>query len=236
MKIFQIGFNKCGTASLYHFFKDNGLKSVHWRWGDEGAYKYAALEMKRNYENKRPLLEGMEEFDFYSDMESHLDGFDNDWDDYFPCVHAHIDYFKEMDKQYPNSRFILNVRNVDNWIKSRRSHVFGCGRTYLSSFMHHMKSTEEDIIKLWKNTWISHIENVLVYFKHRPKDLLVFNIEKDGPDKIKDFFSEDLDLNMSHWKQTNKTAIAADIGVPINVRKRSKDQKDKRGRVVLWKR
>ena len=32
-KIFQIGFNKCGTKTLHHYFSRNGIRSVHW---DEG--------------------------------------------------------------------------------------------------------------------------------------------------------------------------------------------------------
>lgn len=34
MKIFQIGFNKCGAVSLHKFFLDNGLKSIHWDNGN----------------------------------------------------------------------------------------------------------------------------------------------------------------------------------------------------------
>tara|TARA_B100000676_G_scaffold141614_1_gene140302 strand:- start:70550 stop:71248 length:699 start_codon:yes stop_codon:yes gene_type:complete len=230
MKIFQIGFNKCGTSSLYHFFKGNGIASVHWRWWHESAHKYVALEMKRNYENDRPLLEGMENFDFYSDMESHLDGFDDDSDDYFPCVHAYINYFTELDKQYPNSKFILNRRNLIKWIKSRQSHVFGSGRTYLGSYMHHMKMTEEEVLTLWENQWNAHISNVLEYFKDRPNDLLVFNIEEDDATKIKDFFSEDLDLDVSHWKQHNQTGSL----IPITITEKAK--KDKKGRIILWSR
>ena len=240
MKIFQIGFNKCGTASLYHFFKDNGFKSVHWRWGDKNNYKYVALEMKRNYENNHPLLEGMEEFDFYSDMESHLDGFDNEGDDYFPCVHAYIDYFKEIDRQYPNSKFILNIRNVNNWIESRRKHVFSSGRTYLGSCMHHMKMTKKEVLALWENQWDTHINNVLEYFKHRPDDMLLFNIEEgDNGIRIKNFLSEDLNreqyfgLDVSRWKQHNQglqSLFQSLIPTTENVKK------DKRGRVVLWHR
>ena len=188
MKIFQIGFNKCGTSSLYHFFKGNGIASVH------------------------------------------LDGFDDDSDDYFPCVHAYINYFTELDKQYPNSKFILNRRNLIKWIKSRQSHVFGSGRTYLGSYMHHMKMTEEEVLTLWENQWNAHISNVLEYFKDRPNDLLVFNIEEDDATKIKDFFSEDLDLDVSHWKQHNQTGSL----IPITITEKAK--KDKKGRIILWSR
>ena len=33
-KIFQIGFNRCGTGSLYNFFKENGFISIHWDSGE----------------------------------------------------------------------------------------------------------------------------------------------------------------------------------------------------------
>ena len=65
--------------------------------------------------------------------------------------------------------------------------------------------TEEEVLTLWESQWYTHINNVLEYFKDRPNDLLVFNIEEDDATKIKDFFSEDLDLDVSHWKQHHKT-------------------------------
>ena len=230
MKIFQIGFNKCGTSSLYHFFKDNDIKSLHWRWWDESAHKYVALEMKRNYENGRPLLEGMEDFNFYSDMESHLDGFDNDWDDYFPCVHAYMDYFKELDKQYPSSKFILNYRDVNKWIQSRESHRLGSGRTYLGSYMHHMNISKQKVFTLWKKQWDAHINNVAEYFKNRPDDILFFNIEEEDPSKIKDFFSKYFELDVSHWNRHNRT-----MGIPITINNKDA-RKNKKERIVLWSR
>jgi len=32
-KIFQIGFNKCGTTSIHQFLLNNGIRSVHWEGG-----------------------------------------------------------------------------------------------------------------------------------------------------------------------------------------------------------
>ena len=52
MKIFQIGFNKCGTKSLSDFFSNNGYLSVHW-----DNYKWDNHFSKNQKENK-PLLDG----------------------------------------------------------------------------------------------------------------------------------------------------------------------------------
>jgi carbonic anhydrase len=63
-KIFQIGFNKCGTVSLYHFFEDNGLKPIHWDMG------MLATTIKYNHNNNLPLLKGYEKYDVFTDMEN----------------------------------------------------------------------------------------------------------------------------------------------------------------------
>jgi hypothetical protein len=36
-RIFQIGFNRCGTTSLHGFFMKNGISSVHWDRGRIGV-------------------------------------------------------------------------------------------------------------------------------------------------------------------------------------------------------
>ena len=41
-KIFQIGFNKCGTRSITQLFHDSNVRSIHW---DEGRL---AIKMKHN--------------------------------------------------------------------------------------------------------------------------------------------------------------------------------------------
>ena len=45
------------------------------------------------------------------------------------------------------------------------------------------------------------MHNVKNYFKDRPHDLLIYDISKDEPQKILDFFPE-LNLDISHWKNT----------------------------------
>jgi hypothetical protein len=48
-KIFQIVFNRCGTSSLYHFFKNNGLVSIHWNKGNLAKKCYLMIKIIKNY-------------------------------------------------------------------------------------------------------------------------------------------------------------------------------------------
>ena len=107
MKIFQIGFNKCGTRTIHQYFCDNGIRSVHW---DEGRL---AQRMFKNLSDGESLLAGYEEYDVFTDMEFlsesgvFLEGYK-----LFPFLAA----------QYPDAVFILNTRDRESWIRSRVSH------------------------------------------------------------------------------------------------------------------
>ncbi len=182
MKIFQIGFNKCGTHSFYHFFKNNKIPSCHWLGG------LLAKSMKKNHDNKKPLLSDYDQFTFYSDMEKS------------PDIYGHILYYKELDKQYPGSKFILNIRNQDDWIISRSKHF-----NYLQKSKDYLGyKTNEQVFDFWRKQWYEHIINVLLYFKNRPDDLLVFDIDKDNIAKLIRFFP-DLKLDSKHWCHNYKT-------------------------------
>ena len=90
-KIFCIGLNKTGTSSLHEAFSILGLKSVHFM-DDEGNNIKDIIE--RNYLAKANIIKGLEKYDAFSD-----------WDK-FPYT---VDIVKEFDKQYPGSKFILNM-------------------------------------------------------------------------------------------------------------------------------
>lgn len=157
-KIFQIGFNKCGTTSLFEYFKSTGIKCIHW---DNDKI---AEQMQNNFQNGMPLLNGYEQFTFFSDF-------------------AHIEYFKLLDQQYPNSKFILNVRDKQKWIQSRIKHP-----NSLKESMERFNMTKEQVLAKWSRDWDTHIANVKKYFKQRPDDLLIYNIEQDTSQKIESFF------------------------------------------------
>lgn len=190
LRVFQIGFNKCGTRSLFHLFKDSGVPSVHYDGGK------IANSMFRHHKNNRPLIDlRYKNIVFFSDMENVLID---------KPIYVSLNLYKKLDKQYPNSKFILNIRDKKNWLKSRSVHKEG---EYLKENAKKNGVSEEEMIQIWSQEWDEHIKNVLLYFQNKPNKLLVFNIEKNKIDKLIHFFRPYLKLNKSKYQHYGKTKI-----------------------------
>ena len=114
------------------------------------------------------------------------------------------DYYKQLDKEYPNSKFILNIRDVDSWILSRLRHITKNLGGMLERDMKFYKCDMDDSIKRWRLLHSEHTTDVISYFKNRPNDLLIYNIFKDNPQKIVDFFKDIYKLDLSYWNHIGK--------------------------------
>ena len=189
-KIFQIGFNKCATRSFAWFFHMNEVPSVHWDGG------MLSKRVEENHSQGNNLLSGYEDFTFYSDMVHTVEY--KLWKQKNCFLHESNQYFETLDLQYPNSKFILNIRPVDAWLSSRFRHNDG---KLAKKTMRHFCLEKAGLCEMWKKQYNKHIKDVKSYFKDRPHDLLVYDISKDEPQKILDFFPE-LNLDISHWKNT----------------------------------
>ena len=194
--IFQIGFNKCGTTSLYEFFKHNGVSSIH-HGGNGGKL---ATSMFANHKLGRKLISPeYKDISFFSDME---------------CINEKVkeplyvaqNLFRKLAKQYPKSYFLLNIRDRDNWIKSRINHSNG---TYLERIARKTGLTKQEVVANWVKEWDVHISNVKKFFKKHPGRLVIFNIEKDNISKIINFFRDKcgLKLNASHYEHHGSTKV-----------------------------
>jgi hypothetical protein len=181
-KIFQIGFNKCGTTSIHKFFNSNGLKSIHW----DGSFM--AKKIDQNHKNGLPLLTGYEEYDCYTDMESSDDD-----------IFIYLTHYEELDKQYPNSKFILNVRNIDKWIISRLNHP-----GYLDSYKSITGFEIDVMVKHWKESWIKHVNEVKEYFLERDEDFVCFDIETES-EKFVNFMKKITNITNSDFGRHHVT-------------------------------
>ena len=193
VKVFQIGFSKCGTVTIASFFKNNGISAVHHDFG------FLALSMYDNYLNDEPLLDPRyQHYAVYTDMENMFMN---------PPLNIGMLMFKEIDKQYPGSKFILNIRNKDAWLKSRSKHPINrkVNTTILELNAKNLKIPEKQVLARWSKEWDEHITTVTEYFKDRPNDLLVFNIEQDPPEKLTTFFKEYFVLDPKLYTHKNKS-------------------------------
>ena len=135
-----------------------------------GADKKNIKEViQSNYLAGDNILKGLEHYDAFSD-----------WD----LGPTTVDIVKEFDKQYPNSKFILNVRDVESWLDSREKHV-------KRNQERKRKDPEADINWLtvdrdgWATQFNKHYDEVTKHFKGREDELLVFDVTKgDGWGKL----------------------------------------------------
>ena len=150
MKVFAIGFNRCGTQSLHKFFVDNGYKAQH----NRGSEK-----ILQNFEADRPLCFGFEDVTFFSDID---------------FLTRHFTLFAE---QYPESKFIYNHRNIENWIASRKR-LWNANKWPIDE-------------NYWRGEWKYHHTMMKDYFcGSRKKRLLELDIEKAQGESIAKFLPE----------------------------------------------
>lgn len=189
-RIFQIGFNKCGTRTIFKFFQQNGVESIHY---DKGQI---ARSMFRHHRRGESLIDiRYRNVTMFADME---DIFKED-----TPLYAAEKLYKQLDRQCKNSKFILNTRDKDNWIKSRILH--GNGK-YLNYIANKLSISKSQLIDKWKQDWDSHHLAVIDYFRNRPSDLLVFNIETDPIDRLINFFYGILKLNPIYYQHRGKSS------------------------------
>ena len=148
-KVFVIGFQKTGTTSLGQALEILGYRVC----GTVGANDPHIAETV--FDRIKPLL------DQYSAFQ------DNPW-----CV-----LYEDLDKQFPNSKFILTIRQSEKWILSVLNH-FGSTYRPLNKWIYGVDfplGNEQVFI----NRYERHNREVLSYFKDRPDDLLVISSNQD---------------------------------------------------------
>lgn len=167
-KIFCIGLNKTGTTSLHTALKILGFNSVHYKDKLGNSIKKT---IRDNYLNGIDILTNLREYDAFLDWDS---------------THT-VEIFKQFDKQYPNSKFIINIREMDTWLDSREKHVKR--NQILRKNNPNIKWTKVDREK-WSELYKKHYNSALKYFKKREKDYIIIDVtKKEGWEKICNFLN-----------------------------------------------
>ena len=174
-RIFQIGFNKCGTRSLYRFLQRNGIHSAHFNRG------MLAQRIQENIDGGRKPLFGrkINAFVGYTDLQR-------------ITFHGAIEaatFYRQFFEYYPNSYFILNTRDKDGWLASRKAHGAG---NYINRYRVALGLPDEaSVLAYWSDQWDQHHEEVQSFFKDKPGRLIVYDIKTDHPQKMVDFLAPD---------------------------------------------
>jgi hypothetical protein len=194
-KVFFIGFNKCGTKTVHHFFQANGYLSLHCvSWlAEEMKRPNLAKRMDTNVKAMRPILAGLAHYDFFSDMTHITDG---------EMIEGNR-YFRELAREYPDAYFVFNDRPIENWVRSRMNHDGPRG-----SFMRQYSSATvvplADVPAHWRTLYGEHKTAVLRHFRGNPR-FMVFDIEDDDPNALTSFLAPHYKLDASRWKHRGST-------------------------------
>ena len=101
--------------------------------------------------------------------------------------------YRELDLAYPNSRFILTVREPNAWLQSQAAYRRLQSEQARDSATHRVQhfinreiyGSEHFDPEIWLETYKRHVDSVLDYFADRSMSLLVMDIcGGDGWDKI----------------------------------------------------
>jgi len=100
------------------------------------------------------------------------------------------DDFRLLDQTFPRSKFILNVRELDEWLDSRIEHIrFRMQDKNYTARMSKGRLPDEDIICAWIQKRQRYHLDVLMHFESRKSDLLILNFISDdnATAKVADF-------------------------------------------------
>jgi hypothetical protein len=173
-KIFGIGLAKTGTSSLNKALEILGYRSIHF------CRHLNEINIEGSPISRLSTVLNQCSWDAITNSGEHI----------YPLT----------DKEFPNSKFILTIRNKEPWLESVKNHFldrpfFEKNRIELPrvlSMVHalgHVVYNEEYLPIVYDN----HLRNAKHYFKDRKQDLLIIDIcGGQGWEKLCPFLDRDV--------------------------------------------
>lgn len=161
-KVFCVGFHKTGTSSLAEALRTLGYLVT----GPNGV--------------KDPNIAN----NVYTMAFALVNQYDAFQDNPWPII------YKDLDENFPGSKFILTLRDTDSWIKSQVRH-FGSDETPMRKWIYGAGSPKGNE-SLYVNRFERHNREVVEYFKGRSEDFLILDFANgDGWEKLCSFLEKD---------------------------------------------
>ncbi|WP_230279981.1 sulfotransferase family protein [Croceicoccus sp. Ery15] len=164
-KVFCIGFQKTGTSSMRDALQQLGYRVVGVFGRDTPLDDLRAGFVETGLAIAR-------DYDAVEDMP-------------WPLM------FRELDAAFPGSRFILTLRETDKWYKSIAGH-FGDNPYHIQQLTYGDDAPAPVGHEArYREVYDAHNKDVIEYFRDRPGDLLVMELERgDGWQKLGQFLGE----------------------------------------------
>jgi hypothetical protein len=165
-RVVQIGFHKCGTRSFQRLFEGAGHPVVQHKVRRRfRPTRNAAQIMQENLRAGRKIFAGIENYTFYAGLIHQTES-----DSFEPIKH-----FREMLRDYPDTILLLNVRDREDWIRSRLKH--GHGEFAERVMRQRGIATREELADFWREEWDSHLADVRSFMADRPSQLVEFSLD-----------------------------------------------------------
>lgn len=185
--VFIIGFNRTATTALTQLFKDNGIPAIH------NDHQRLVAKMLKNLGSGRKIFAGYDKhYLVFSDLVLANKG----------VIVEGNQFYIQMNRDYPNSLFILNTRSLDSWIRSRMRFNNGA---FLKKQLDILGTADlGQVEKLWSMQKLNHEAEVRQFFSTMPERFLELNIESDDvPARLSKFL--DLPIDPNGWKVLNES-------------------------------
>ena len=156
-KVFGIGLSRTGTTSLTRALEHLGHRTIHYPHDPVTLAELSGSVYR---------LSVLDEFDAVTDI-------------------TVSPYYAQLDSAYPGSKFVLTVRNMDQWLVSMAKHFDRLGphleqhpemrpfTDFICAAVYGTQAFERERMK-----WVyeTHVQNVRSFFRGRPDDLLEVDI------------------------------------------------------------
>ena len=130
--------------------------------------------------------------------------------------------YKELDQAFPNSKFILTVREEQAWLNSAKKH-FKNSYTDMRQWLYG-NGVLEGNEGLYLKRYRAHYQGIKAYFKDRPEDLIVMDFEKgDSWEKLCTFLNHPIPQKAFPHSNKGKHSYTLKDQIVYRLRKLSPD-------------
>ena len=187
-KVFGVGLSRTGTTSLAHALNCLGIDTMHYPHDARTHEELAVGNLRLSILNHCRGIVDITAAPFYA----------------------------QLDRAWPGSRFILTVRNEDDWMKSVEAHwrwmtawwdrdpQFKRFTRFICTHVYGSPEFDED---RFRRVCVEHHDSVCAYFSTRPGRLLVMDIcAGDGWEKLCPFLG--LAVPLTAFPRSNRSGDA----------------------------
>lgn len=184
--IFVIGLAKTGTKSITESLEVLGFKSIHWApLGRIG--RGGLLEFNWQW--------WLNKYDAFTDV---------------PVTY----FFTELDKKFPNAKFIQTLRDKDSWLESCRKH-FCVPSIHEEARLIHQGLYGSDIFEhnAFSDAYDRHHQIIKEYFQGRTDFIQMDICAGDGWEKLCSFLNKDVPDKPFPKSNTNRPVVLTTRGL-----------------------